>query len=241
MEAGAVSRSLASIKELLSKQLPAQVVNQIADVSENFSGRLIGTNRVQLEGKKLKGRLTALIGALDSVKGTVVQLFRNGQEVAQVIVDASGEFVVDDMEAGVYEFVASGSAGFAAISFEAIDAALADSDDMAVALQDVVDSSYLEVGLAAQADAGFVSDSVAYTGGDHTYYGGGDCVGTSFGCGGAVGGSCGACGGGCGGGGVGGGRGLFGRGGGMGRLLLLGAAIAIPLAVSNPGSASPNS
>lgn len=240
MEAGAVSRSLASIKELLSKQLPAQVVSQIAEVNESFSGRLIGTNRVQLEGKKLKGRLTALIGALNSVKGTVVHLFRDGQEVAEVIVDETGEFVVEDMEAGVYEFVASGTAGFAAISFEAIDAALVDSDEMAVALQDVADSSYLEVGLAAQADAGFVSDSVAYTGGDYTYYGG-DCVGTSFGCGGAVGGSCGACGGGPGGGGLGGGRGLFGRGGGLGRLLLLGAAVAIPLAVSNPGSASPNS
>jgi hypothetical protein len=240
MEASAVSRSLAAIKDLLGKQLPAQVANEIAKAAKSFDGQLIGSNRVQLDGKKLKGRLTALVGALESVKGTVVHLFRDGQKVAEVSVDASGEFVIENLDAGVYEFIASGSAGFAAISFEALDAALVDTDDMAVAIQDVIaDSGYLDVGLAAQGDAGFVSDSVTYTSGDFTAYNGGDCVGTSFGCGGAVGGSCGACGGGMG-GGMGGGRGLFGRGGGLGRLLLLGAAIAIPLAVSSPGPATPS-
>jgi hypothetical protein len=236
MEAGAVSRSVEVVKQVLGKQLPKEVANEIAKAGRSFNGQLVGTNRVQLEGKKLKGRLTALVGALESVQGTVVRLFRDGQQVAEVIADANGEFTLEGIEAGVYEFVATGLAGFAAISFEAVDLALADSDDMAVALQDdMVDSGYLDVGLAAQVDAGFVSDSVAYTGGDYMAYGDSlGCAGNDFGCGGAVGGSCGSCG-----GGVGGGRGLFG-GSGLGRLLLLGAAIAIPLAVSNPGDASPN-
>jgi hypothetical protein len=236
MEAGVVSPSLALVKELLGQQVPAEVANEVASSEKQFSGKLVGANRVQLDGKKLKGRLTALIGALSSVKGTLVHLYQNGKSVAEVIVDETGEFSIDGIEPGVYEFVANGTAGFAAISFEAVDSSAVDTDEMAVSLQDnASDSGYLDVGLAAQMDGGYVADSVTYGGGNFTDTG--MCsVGDSFACGGSCGASCGSCGGGCGGGG---GGGLLG-GRGLGRLLLLGAAVAIPLAVSNPRNASPD-
>jgi hypothetical protein len=244
MEAGVVSPSLALVKEMLGTRVPAEVAKEVAKSENQFKGRLVGANRVQLEGKKLKGRLTALIGSLASVKGTVVHLYQNGKSIAEIIVDETGEFAIDGLEPGVYEFVANGTAGFAAISFEAVEASSVDTDEMAVSLQDnATDSGYLDVGLAAQYDAGYVSDSVTYGGGDYSYASGTvgmDCVGDSFACGGSCGASCGSCGSCCG-GGSGGGLGgrLFG-GRGLGRLLLLGAAVAIPLAVSNPGASSPS-
>jgi hypothetical protein len=243
MEAGVVSPNLSLVKELLGQQVPQQVSDAVAASEKQFNGKLIGANRVQLDGKNLKGRLTALIGGSESVEGTKVALYKDGVSVAEIIADDSGEFTIENVEPGIYEFVANGSAGFAAISFEAINALDADSDEMAVSLQEpMLDSGYLNVGLAAQADGGVVSDSMTYSGGDYSSTmsdAGMVSVGEDFACGGSCGASAGACdtcggGGGGGGGGMVGGRGL--------RWLLLGAAIAIPLALSTDSTpVSPSS
>ncbi len=235
MEAAAVSPDTSLIQGILADQLPAQVSAAIEASAETFEGILAGSNRVQLQNKQLKGRLTALIGGNDLLEGTTVHLIQNGKEVAEVVVDNAGDFVVSNLESGVYEFIASGKAGFAAVSFEAVEVAAVDTDEMAVSLQEYADSDMLEVGLAGFQDFGVVSDAVTYGGGDFSGGCGLECAGDNFACGGAMGGSCGACGGGSG-GGI-GGRLLGGRG--FGRFLLLGAAVAIPLAVSNPSAKSP--
>jgi len=243
MEAATVSPELSVVKQILNQQLPRRVTQEILAAIDTDSDRAVGANRVRLTNGTLKGRVTPIKG--DSVEGTVVHLLHDNQEVAQLIVGSDGTFMVDDLTAGVYQFVASGAAGFAAVSFVAIDApALSDTDEIQVAAARMIsDSEYFDVSLAAAQDAMFASDSISFGGGD-----GGFGMGNAFGFGGSVGGACGACndcGGGrmLGGGGFGGG-GLFSGGGGLGRLLVLGGlaggVVAIATSGGSPPPASPN-
>lgn len=241
MEAATVSPSLDAVKSILSQELPKRVSDLIAEASDSASDRSIGANRVRLENGTLKGSLNLVQNV--SVEGTKITLISDEQVVAEYVVSKDGSFSFSNLESGVYQFIATGSAGFAAISFEAIDAAnLTDTDEIAVAVAPVVsDSDYLDVTLAAAQDGMFAGDAMAFGGG-------GDGFGDRFGFGGGFGGACGACGGGglLGGGGLGGGGlglgggGLFGGGiGGIGLLGGIAAAIAIPVATS--GSRDPAS
>ncbi len=246
IEAAAVSPQTAVVKQLLGGELPTKVATAVlenATVSE-VASQVVGSNKVTIKNGKLLGHVIPMLGDVSAANGTSVYIIKDNQQVAEAVTDASGSFSVEDLEPGVYDFVAAGPTGFAAVSFEAVPetaetaAVAADTDEIPVSLvsyQDIpADIPYdaagsLDVCTTCQGDSGMVTDQISYGGdeyvADSTYYGDSapiEYAGESVGCGCASGGSCGAAGNfsgfntcnSCGGGR----RGLFGGGGSGGGL-----------------------
>ena len=168
MEAAAVSPNFASVQQIIKDKLPAEVTEQILSTVVADEDRVVGSNRVRLNDGQLQGSVVALLGDRDSVEGTYVHIIRDNNQVAEVQADSSGSFMVSDLEPGVYDFVAAGPSGFAAVSFEAVqDEASVITDEGAVA--DLVDSDELPVSIEpgtiepATIEPGFVvADPITY-------------------------------------------------------------------------------
>jgi len=244
MEAAAVSPRFAAVKQILNDKLPSEVAQQIINSSSvNSDSKVVGSNRVQLAKGQLKGQVVSMLGGVNAVDGTYVHIIRDDQAVAEVQADESGSFMIQDLEPGIYDFVAAGPSGFAAVSFEAVESPQDFVDP--IAYQDMgavpFDGGYsqsLDVCLTCSQDSGFVGQQLDYAGtevyADAGYVDYGmdyapiEYAGESIGCGCASGGSCGtsgnfggfsSCNTGCGGGGGGllrGGLGRGGLGGGLG-------------------------
>lgn len=238
MEAAAVSPRFDVIRNILNNELPTAVANEILESSGVGSAtEIVGSNKVLIESGVLSGRVVALDGSTNSVEGTKVHIIRNGSEVAEVQVDANGEFTVSGLEPGVYGFVAAGSSGFAAVSFEAVqldDAAIPVSVEAGSALPDMLEirltatqdgeavgSQLADAGVAA--DNGIVYDSMPI-----------EYASDSIACGGA----CGSAGAPAQSGGGGGGGGGYGRGGRLAIWAALGVGIAA-LATSGDSGGNP--
>ena len=144
MEAAAVSPNFSAVKSILKKNLPTDVANEIIAVSRDNKvvDRVVGANRVRLNDGQLVGHVMPMLGDVSIVEGTQIHIIQDDQQVAQVEVGKQGSFMVPDLEPGVYDFVAAGPSGFAAVSFQAVDAevgaisesVLADSDEIPVAI-----------------------------------------------------------------------------------------------------------
>jgi len=223
MEAAAVSPQATIVKRILKKQLPSDIAQHIMDnavVSEE-AANVVGTNKVKISDGKLVGHVVPMLGEIALVEGTSVYLIQGNEEIAEVVADASGSFFVQDVEPGVYDFVAAGPTGFAAVSFEAVEgqddvaSVVADSDEIPVSLEPAVlepvqfqdipadipfdggVSDSLDVCLTCQQDSGFVGEQVSHSGGEIVYddaYASSpiEYAGESCGCGAAAGGTCGA-------------------------------------------------
>ena len=154
-------------------------------------------------------------------------MVRGEERVAETSVDSQGNFTFDDIEPGIYEFVAAGPDGHAAVSFEAVDVleevqiksvveggSLA--QDGALPGPDHAPAPALEVPMTNPQDQVILTEQL-----EHAHY---SCqgeytsavIGSDIACGTAAGGCCGGsgdwggyssgCGGGGGGGGFGGGE-----------------------------------
>ena len=214
IEAAAVSPKTSVVKQLLGGELPVKVATAVlenATVSE-VASNVVGSNKVMIKDGTLLGHVIPMLGEVSAANGTSVYIIKDNQQVAEALTDASGSFSVQDLEPGVYDFVAAGPTGFAAVSFEAVDskqaelaAAAADTDEIPVALvsyQDIatdlsVDGAAgsLDVCTTCQADAGVVSDQITYQ--DNAVYSDAapiEYAGETVGSGCAAGGSCGSAG-----------------------------------------------
>ncbi len=211
MEAAAVSPRFDAVKKILNDKLPAEVAQQIIDSSSVSSEKVVGSNRVQLAEGQLKGHVVSMLGGKDSTDGTYVHIIQNDKAVAEVQADQSGSFMVQDLEPGIYDFVAAGPSGFAAVSFEAVEAPQEFMDP--IAYQDMgsvpFDGGYsdsLDVCLTCSQDSGFVGEQLDYAGTEYysdpgyvdygatADYAPIEYAGESIGCGCASGGSCGSSG-----------------------------------------------
>ena len=185
MEAAAVSPRFSIVKEILEKNLPQEIATEILEGASNITEEFVSSNRIKLQEGKLVGNVVPLFGEIASVEGTNVHIIKNDEQVATAQTDANGFFSVADLEPGVYDFVAAGPTGIAAVSFQAIDedGASVDSDEIPVAIepsaiepaaaaaalpfQDVVTAdipSSLNVATTGSMDAGFVGQQVSYAG-----------------------------------------------------------------------------
>ena len=186
MEAAAVSPHFSVVKRILTDNLPSQIVDEIvAGSSSNITDEMVGSNRIKLDNGTLRGNLIPLFGEIRNIEGTNIHIIRNDEQVAEVQASATGSFSVANLEPGVYDFVAAGPTGIAAVSFQAIEGEIAsviDSDEIPVAIepaaaaaalpyQDFVTAdipfdaaSSLDVCTTCQADAGFVGEQVSFAG-----------------------------------------------------------------------------
>ena len=141
MEAAAVSPRFSAVKDILRNNLPEQVAAEILAGDSNITAELVGANRIQLQDGNLVGSIVPLFGEISNVEGTQVHIISGDKQIAQVQADANGAFSVADLEPGVYDFVAAGPTGIAAVSFQAIDsegeiaASVMDSDEIPVAIE----------------------------------------------------------------------------------------------------------
>jgi hypothetical protein len=244
MEVAVVNPDFAQVREIFEST--EGVVESATSAGAEQPTRIDGNNRVSMSNGNLVGKL------FDFVSGTVssqtkAYLLKNNQRIAEAAVDAFGQFNFAGVEPGVYEFVAAGPTGYAAVSFEAVAqeavAAAQVPQPGDVPADAVAAGSVVEEGLAAPAQQLDVPMTAAA---DHVVVGeqlstacdactpgapvvdayAGPMVGNDIACGAAAGGCCGATGdwggyyggGGCGGGGYGGAGGLAG----LGRLAVLG-------------------
>lgn len=196
MEAAAVSPRFDVVKDILENNLPEQIAAEILEGSTNITDQLVGSNRIKLQNGNLVGNIVPLFGDIAEVEGTHVHIIQNDTEIARVQADVNGDFSVADLEPGVYDFVAAGPTGIAAVSFQAIDVegeitadSIMDSDEIPVAIepaaaaaalpfQDIVSadipamsdaSSSLNVCTTCSNDAGFVGQQVSYAGQEVSY------------------------------------------------------------------------
>ena len=194
MEAAAVSPRFEIVRNILENNLPQQIADEILEGSSNITDELVGANRIQLQNGNLVGSIIPLFGEVSNVEGTLVHIIQNDKQVAQVQADVNGSFAVADLEPGVYDFVAAGPTGIAAVSFQAIDAegiatSVIDSDEIPVAIQpaaaaaalpfqgsgsrsfggdivsaDIPAASSLNVCTTCGNDAGFVGEQIGFAG-----------------------------------------------------------------------------
>jgi hypothetical protein len=265
MEVAAVSPKFTAVREILKNRVPKSVADEIIALAnandENPTPiKLQGANRVKIVDGELVGNIVPIWGQNQMVGGTYVHIVKNDKQIAVTQVDDNGHFQIPDIAPGVYDFVAAGPAGFAAVGFEAIQepvAAAADSEvietaipesvvevDAAVmdAAQDVVaadvpvDTGYVDpsysVGYADSFDVALTSPQDGYYVGDSMDYYGQDYGASSIEYAGQAVGCGGACGSSCGGCGDSSGYGNCCGGGGGGRFgrILAVAGFALGLA-----------
>ena len=171
MEAAAVSPSFATVKDILKNNLPQQIADQILEGASNSTNKVIGANRIQLQDGNLIGSIVPLFGDISNVEGTYVHIISGTEQVARVQADANGDFSVADLEPGVYDFVAAGPTGIAAVSFQAIDAegelaeiaaSVIDTDEIPVAIEPAAAAAALPFqGSGSQFSAGSGSQFAA--------------------------------------------------------------------------------
>ncbi len=228
IEVATVDADSVAVVNILETQLPVEALAEM-ELTRSSTAVPTGANLVQIEDGRLTGRLFSLSELpLDNVTITLI----SAEDSQELTPQADGSFVVDNLSAGAYDFVAIGSAGFAVLRFEAIDSrdpVLAANSPMLFASTagnpaPVVAAPALEVALTMPQDEGIVGEQLTFTQGDSTpSVMEGQPIGTDVGYGVAAGGTCGGYenwggfGGGCGCGGFGGG-GLAG----LGRWAILG-------------------
>ncbi len=185
MEAAAVSPRLSVVKQILEDKLPSEVTQEILATSKATQERtdFVGANRVRLKNGALKGHVVPMLGEVGAVEGTYVHILQNDKQVAEVQADKLGSFTVADLEPGVYDFVAAGATGFAAVSFEAVqeDAEVGSVDEMVLqsdseevpasipAVESIVEADPMAYQDSIPADIPF--DSYGSGGYDNGYYG----------------------------------------------------------------------
>jgi len=242
------------IKEIIRSQTVPTSLTRIdssaaAPVDPIASNRRFANSsavRLDAEGN-LQGQLarSGLSGVDSNLKGMSVYVLKDGTEVARSEVDVNGHFGISGLDAGVYGFIAAGSNGFVATSFQVLDAKVAQTSADGKQLVglfhkscqqlncEVVDSCEIVTCEVAQVCETVVETPIVEICETVVEPACGEVIveeqamcGQSCGCGGGMGGFGGGGGGGFGGGGFGGGGGLGGSGI-LGIAALAGVAAAI--------------
>ncbi|MFK7769373.1 MAG: hypothetical protein AB8B55_19275 [Mariniblastus sp.] len=157
MEAAAVSPHSAGVKQILSKNLPQRVAQEILSSSDQDSVKVVGSNRVLLNDGVLKGQVATLAGGINKGAEARVYIIKGNEVLSEQSANEAGSFMVKDLEPGVYGFVAAGPSGFAAVSFQAVDAAeattvvdgevgslVADTEELAVSAEPAVVGNFAD-------------------------------------------------------------------------------------------------
>ena len=136
IELAAVSRnnSLAKVFESTDLKVGGLVANELGDVVPD------GANRVALMDGVLSGKILAAEKSL--ALGVSVNIVQDGDLVANVTADASGEYLIPDLTAGIYELVASGTDCVAVVGFQVVDAASTDGSVTFVSTAGLAAPSY---------------------------------------------------------------------------------------------------
>jgi hypothetical protein len=236
IEIASITPNVEAVKQIIEDEMPDSFAEVAGDASSADNSSVVGSNRVELDGDILRGKILSLTRK-DLADGVKAHLLRANSVVTELDVKSDGTFEISGIDPGVYDLVAVGKSGVAAVSFEAVGSIDESSTEAYTALQDNLFSNFIvALAPAPQFSGAFGGTGAVVYGSSPAQF-----VGDNLGGGIAAGGACGSCGdfGGCCGGAAGGGFAT----GGIGRWLLIpaiAAGIAIPLAVSGGGGVSPD-
>ena len=165
MEAALVTPSITGIRQVLYVNFPAEIADEIMQTAANNirqSSQPSAINKVRLVNGRLHGQITSVASEGQQVPGAIVNLVQNGMRIADVQVDQQGSFQIPDLKPGIYDFIAVGIKGIAAIRFEAVDQ---DSPMTQISYRRTpkLIATSLVVALTTKNDAGLVDDSIDYT------------------------------------------------------------------------------
>ena len=155
IEASAVSPKFSVVQEILDNRVPEEITEEIQQLASRVQPNdVVSSNRVLLNNGQLSGNVIPIWGQRQSVDGTYVHIIKDDVKVAETQVNAKGEFTIDNIEPGIYDFVAAGPSGFAAVSFEAVQDVesvveeVTSLDDIAIdVLDEAIDSEEVPVAI----------------------------------------------------------------------------------------------
>lgn len=173
IETALISSDVEIVRNLFSTASYEKSSNNIV-ASE--TQKVVGANRVYLVDGKLKGRVVSFFQNAN-LENTKVVLMRNEEKVGEFTTGIDGSYEFDDLKPGVYDLIATGPLGMAAIRFAAVEkemsTGLNTQDGMltAMPLQEVAlaqDTTILQDDGVVGSDFGFTEvvfeDPVGFTG-----------------------------------------------------------------------------
>ncbi len=136
-------RAIRSVGDKVKEIVRAQVVPGMVSRSDTTAAisidplanerRFAMSHVVKLdENGNLQGHLakSGVSASASRIEGMTVFVLKNGVEVARTEVDTDGQFVVKGIEQGVYGFIAAGSGSFVATSFQIVNPALVNNNNL---------------------------------------------------------------------------------------------------------------
>lgn len=122
--APAVSPRFVALKEIVDKYLPRKsgVLQQETEIQTSLeidSEFAQGANLVAIKNGNLVGSVRSIVAGRE-LAGTRIFLVQNDKVMAESKANEQGSFEINGVEPGVYDFVAVGTAGFAAAGFQAV-------------------------------------------------------------------------------------------------------------------------
>ena len=141
------------LKGIIDRELDASIASSITQVEDTQGAPIKGSNLVTLVNGSLVGNLHGLYGQ-SAGEGVTVYLVDGDQEVAKAVTDENGSFTVPDLKPGVYGFVAAGKGMFGAVSMEVAGSVA----EIPVSLQEG-DGASLQLGASGDVGAAQQDDS----------------------------------------------------------------------------------
>jgi hypothetical protein len=117
IETAVISSDVEIVRNLFSTAKYEKSANNIV-ASE--TPKVSGANRVYLEDGKLVGRVVSFYQNAN-LENTKVILMQNEEKVAEVTTGIDGKYEFQDLKPGVYDLIATGPLGMAAIRFAAVE------------------------------------------------------------------------------------------------------------------------
>ena len=116
MEVVVVSKNAEAAQKVIDENNGASEQTELADDMVN------GSNVARLVDGQLEGRLHSVFEGVDMTDASVKIYDSSNNLVGETTANKTGHYVVSDLETGYYELVASGTQGYAAFGFEAVEA-----------------------------------------------------------------------------------------------------------------------
>ncbi len=169
IQTAAVGPEFGTVVEFITDHaVPEGEVLDVAPANELELSKIDGSNRILLNQEgHVEGRLVSLNARVNEERdysSMSARLLRGNETIADVSVDADGSFVVEHVEPGIYDLVAAGDQGFAAISFEVVaaDAGEVPATNASYTSTALGFHRHLDCCLAPPVDCGVVYEQIYY-------------------------------------------------------------------------------
>lgn len=119
IEVAALTPMTETLRQIIDRDVQGALASAITQAGDAEGAPIVASNRVALVNGNLVGNLFAMSGQTAGPEVNVY-LIQNDAEVASAKTDANGSFVIPNVAPGVYGFIACGRGMFGAVSMEVV-------------------------------------------------------------------------------------------------------------------------